>query len=42
MKMGGGAKPFGVDAELVPELLARISSLDLRFTRLSPVLGLAE
>ena len=31
MKMGGGAKPFGVDAELVPELLARIGSLDLRF-----------
>jgi diaminopimelate decarboxylase len=31
MKMGGGAKPFGVDAEQVPELLARIGQLGLSF-----------
>lgn len=31
MKMGGGPKQFGVDAELVPELLAEIASLDLIF-----------
>lgn len=31
MKMGGGAKPFGVDAENVPELLHRIGELGLAF-----------
>lgn len=31
MKMGGGAKPFGVDAEAVPELLQRLKSLQLDF-----------
>lgn len=31
MKMTGGAKPFGVDAERVPELLARIGRLDAHF-----------
>jgi diaminopimelate decarboxylase len=31
MKMGGGAKPFGVDAEQVPELLARIGRSGLSF-----------
>ena len=31
MKMGGGAKPFGVDSELVPELLADIRRADLDF-----------
>lgn len=31
MKMGGGAKPFGVDAEEVPALLARIGELGLGF-----------
>ncbi len=31
MKMGGGAKPFGVDAERVPQLLVRIGALDLDF-----------
>jgi diaminopimelate decarboxylase len=31
MKMGGGAKPFGVDAEQVPELLAEIGSGGLAF-----------
>lgn len=31
MKMGGGPKPFGVDAEAVPALLARIGELDLAF-----------
>lgn len=32
MKMGGGAQPFGVDAEQVPQLLAELrgTSLDLR------------
>lgn len=30
MKMGGGAKPFGVDAEQVPELLAEIAASGLR------------
>lgn len=29
MKMGGGAKPFGVDAERVPAMLMRISKLGL-------------
>ena len=31
MKMGGGPKPFGVDAEAVPDLLHRIGELDLAF-----------
>jgi diaminopimelate decarboxylase len=31
MKMGGGPKPFGVDAEAVPSLLARIGELGLAF-----------
>lgn len=31
MTMGGGARPFGVDAEAVPALLARMQTLALRF-----------
>jgi len=31
MKMGGGPKQFGVDAERVPEMLGRMASLDLDF-----------
>lgn len=31
MKMSGGARPFGVDAERVPELLQRISDAGLHF-----------
>lgn len=31
MRMGGGAKQFGVDAEAVPMLLARVAELDLTF-----------
>jgi diaminopimelate decarboxylase len=31
MKMGGGPKQFGVDAERVPEMLARIGELGLAF-----------
>lgn len=31
MKMGGGSKPFGVDAEQVPALLHRIGELGLAF-----------
>jgi diaminopimelate decarboxylase len=31
MKMSGGPKPFGVDAERVPEMLARLSVLGLDF-----------
>ena len=31
MKMAGGAKPFGIDAELVPGVLGRIGELDLEF-----------
>jgi diaminopimelate decarboxylase len=31
MKMGGGPKQFGVDAERVPDMLARLGSLDLDF-----------
>ena len=31
MRMGGGAKPFGVDDERVPDLLRRIGELDLDF-----------
>ena len=32
MKMGGGPKQFGVDAEQVPDLLTRIKALGLDFT----------
>lgn len=31
MKMGGGPKPFGVDAERVPAMLARMAKLELDF-----------
>jgi diaminopimelate decarboxylase len=31
MKMGGGPKPFGIDAETVPEILAQLSTLSLEF-----------
>jgi diaminopimelate decarboxylase len=31
MKMGGGPKPFGVDAERVPDMLRRIGELRLEF-----------
>jgi diaminopimelate decarboxylase len=31
MKMGGGAKPFGVDAERVPAMLAQMAKLELDF-----------
>mgnify|MGYP003574926783 FL=1 len=31
MRMGGGAKPFGVDADQVPSLLARIKAADCTF-----------
>jgi diaminopimelate decarboxylase len=31
MKMGGGPKQFGIDAEIVPALLARINEWDLDF-----------
>jgi diaminopimelate decarboxylase len=31
MKMGGGPRPFGVDAELVPELMREIATLGLAF-----------
>ena len=31
MRMGGGASPFGTDAERIPELLATLASLDLEF-----------
>jgi diaminopimelate decarboxylase len=31
MKMGGGAKPFGIDADLVPGLLARLPGLGVEF-----------
>ncbi len=34
MKMGGGARPFGVDSEQVPQLLKRISALGLNFVGL--------
>jgi len=32
MKMGGGPKQFGVDAEQMPELLRRLGQLDVDFT----------
>ena len=31
MKMGGGPKQFGIDAEIVPEVLARVKELGLDF-----------
>lgn len=31
LKMGGGAKQFGIDAELVPDLLQKLGKLDLEF-----------
>jgi len=31
MKMAGGAKQFGIDAELVPDVLKRVKELDLHF-----------
>ncbi|MGB0712005.1 MAG: pyridoxal-dependent decarboxylase, exosortase A system-associated [Gammaproteobacteria bacterium] len=31
MKMGGGPKPFGIDAEQVPAVLADMKSMDLEF-----------
>lgn len=31
MKMGGGPKPFGIDAESVPEILTRLGTLPLEF-----------
>ncbi len=31
MRMGGGAKPFGVDVERVPDLLRRMAELDVAF-----------
>lgn len=31
MRMGGGAKPFGVDEEVVPEMLTRLGELGLGF-----------
>lgn len=31
MKMGGGPKPFGIDAEHIPAMLARLSELPLEF-----------
>jgi diaminopimelate decarboxylase len=34
MRMGGGAKPFGIDADQVPALLRRIASLQMDFVGL--------
>ncbi len=31
MKMAGGAKPFGIDAEVVPQLLGRLAGMDVEF-----------
>ncbi|MGB4497591.1 MAG: pyridoxal-dependent decarboxylase, exosortase A system-associated [Methylococcaceae bacterium] len=31
VKMGGGAKPFGIDEELVPDVLKRVKTLELDF-----------
>lgn len=31
MRMGGGAKPFGIDEEQAPELLKQLPALDLQF-----------
>ena len=32
MKMGGGPKPFGIDAECVPDVLKRLAAFELDFT----------
>jgi hypothetical protein len=42
MKMSGGPKAFGVDAERVPALLGRIGELGLHFPGLSHLLRLPE
>jgi len=42
MKMGGGAKQFGVDAEQVPGLLAEIGRSGLAFERLPPLCRLTK
>lgn len=34
MRMGGGAKPFGIDAELAPKILKEIKRLDVEFAGL--------
>ena len=39
MKMGGGPKVFGIDAETVPSVLARIGALDLDFRGLHVYTG---
>lgn len=31
MKMGGGAKPFGIDAELIPGIFRELRAMDLQF-----------
>ncbi|MEW6445891.1 MAG: pyridoxal-dependent decarboxylase, exosortase A system-associated [Pseudomonadota bacterium] len=31
MRMGGGAKPFGIDAEIAPEIIHEIKVLDIEF-----------
>ena len=31
MRMGGGAKPFGIDAEMAPEIIYEISQMDVEF-----------
>jgi diaminopimelate decarboxylase len=31
VKMGGGAKPFGIDEELLPDILTRVKALNLNF-----------
>lgn len=31
MKMGGGAKPFGIDAELIPGILRELRAMDIQF-----------
>lgn len=39
MKMSGGAKPFGIDAEQVPAVLARIGELGMEFVGLQIFAG---
>jgi diaminopimelate decarboxylase len=34
MRMGGGAKPFGIDSEQAPEILLKIKQLDIEFNGL--------
>ncbi len=31
MKMSGGAKPFGIDSEIIPDVLKRVAELPVRF-----------